>query len=172
VRSGALRKILSLGDKIIVDSGRPGAPGFGELGGLLDVGLITGDLAWTRITEIRALLAQLLDDRIPKQITIEYNGKEAGAEARYLEAWLESSLPTTHVGLKGSHNAGDGKPAVIRVDDNLTVTLSQGSAEYDIGNLHQRASMQAGTDEELLNTELSIVVHDHVFEAALNSITA
>ncbi len=172
VRAGALRKILSLGDKIIVDSGRAGAPGFGELGGLLDVGLITGDLAWTRITEIRALLAQLLDDRVPKQITIEYAGKEAGAEARYLEAWLQSSLPTTHVGLKGNQSAGNGKPTVIRVDDNLTVTLSQGAAEYDIGNLHQRASMSSGTDEELLNTELSIVVHDQVFEAALNKITA
>jgi hypothetical protein len=58
------------------------------------------------------------------------------------------------------------------VDDNLTITLSQGAAEYDIGNLHQRASMSSGTDEELLNTELSIVVHDQVFETALNKITA
>ena len=81
MRAGALRKILSLGDKIIVDSGRSGAPGFGELGGLLDVGLITGDLAWTRITEIRALLAQLLDDRVPKQITIEYAGDKVITEA-------------------------------------------------------------------------------------------
>jgi glucose-6-phosphate dehydrogenase assembly protein OpcA len=172
VRAGALRKILSLGDKIIVDSGRSGAPGFGELGGLLDAGHITGDLAWTRITDTRALLAQLLDDRAPKQITIEYAGKEAGAETRYLEAWLEASLPGTRVGMKGSHNAGDGKPTVIRVDDNLTVNLDRGGAEYDIGNLHQRTCMSSCSDEELLNTELSIVVHDRVFETALNKITA
>jgi hypothetical protein len=74
--------------------------------------------------------------------------------------------------LKGSQSAGDGKPTLIRVDDNLTITLSQGCAEYDIGNLHQWASMSSGTDEELLNTELSIVVHDRVFETALNRITA
>jgi glucose-6-phosphate dehydrogenase assembly protein OpcA len=172
VRAGALRKILALGDKIIVDSARPGAPGFGELGGLLDSGHITGDLAWTRITDIRALLAQLLDDRVPRQITIEYSGKEAGPEARYIEAWLESALPAAHVGLKGSGGAGEGKPAVIRVDDNLTVYLGQCAAEYDIGELHQRASMSACTEEELLNAELGIVVHDPVFEAALNRITA
>ncbi len=110
VRAGALRKVLSLGDKIIVDSSRPGAPGFGELGGLLDAGHITGDLAWTRLTELRALLAQLLDGREAQRITIEYAGKEAGPEARYLEAWLASSLPETRVGLKGSGTAGDGKP--------------------------------------------------------------
>jgi glucose-6-phosphate dehydrogenase assembly protein OpcA len=172
VRAGALRKILGLGDKIIVDSSRTGAPGFGELGGLLDAGHITGDLAWTRITDIRALLAQLLDDHKPQSIVIEYGGREAGPEARYLQAWLESSLPTTKVGLKGDHNDGTGKPLVIRVDGDFTVHLKDGAAEYEIGGLHQRASFSKGTDEELLNTELSIVSHDSVFERALNTITA
>jgi hypothetical protein len=32
--------------------------------------------------------------------------------------------------------------------------------------------MSSCSDEELLNTELSIVVHDRVFETALNKITA
>jgi hypothetical protein len=174
VRAGALRKVLGLGDKIIVDSSRQGAPGFGELGGLLDAGHITGDLAWTRITEIRALVAQLLDDRKPQSIVIEYAGREAGPEARYLVAWLESSLPSTKVGLKGDHGAGTGKPTAIRVDDNaIVMTLAgDGSVEYETGGLRQRASMPRGTDEELLNVELSIVSHDRVFERALNTITA
>jgi glucose-6-phosphate dehydrogenase assembly protein OpcA len=173
VRAGALRKVLALGDKIIVDSGRPGAPGFGELGGLLDAGHITGDLAWARITELRALLAQLLDGRRrPARILIEYTGKEAGPEARYLEAWLASSLEGTSVGLKGSGGPGDGKPFALRVDGDLSVEIRDGAAEYDIGSLHQRASMPACSDEQLLNTELSIVGHDRVFERALNHITA
>jgi len=172
VRAGSLRKILSLGDKIVVDSSRAGAPGFGELGGLLDAGHITGDLAWTRITEIRSLLAQLLEGKKPKSVVVEYAGKEAGPEARYLEAWLSSGLPDARVGLKGSGGAGDGKPTVVRVDSNLKIQLGQGGAEIDIDNLHHRASMSPGTDEELLNTELSIVIHDLVFERALNYITA
>ncbi len=63
-------------------------------------------------------------------------------------------------------------PAVIRVDDDLTVNLTQCAAEYEIGDLHQRASMSPCTDEQLLNSELSIVIHDLVFERALNRITA
>jgi glucose-6-phosphate dehydrogenase assembly protein OpcA len=172
VRAGALRKVLGLGDKIVVDSSRSGAPGFGELGGLLDAGHITGDLAWTRITDIRALLAQLLDDHKPGKITIEYSGREAGPEARYLEAWLESSLPATKVSRRGDGGEGTGKPRLIRVDDNLVVNLSEGSAEIEIDGFHQRASLSKGTDEELLNAELAIVSHDHVFERALNAITA
>jgi hypothetical protein len=172
VRAGALRKILRLGDKIVVDSCRPGAPGFGELGGLLDSGHIAGDLAWTRITEIRALLAQLLDCRAPKTITIEYGGREAGPEARYLEAWLESSLPDTRVGLKGDGSEGDGRPSAVRIDDDLAVSLGEGSAEYEMCGSRHRATLSKNTEEELLNAELAIVVHDRVFERALNTITA
>jgi len=172
VRAGALRKILPLGDKIIVDSERTGAPGFGELGGLLDAGHITGDLAWTRITEIRALLAQLLEAKAPKQIVIEYSGREAGPAARYLEAWLESALPAAKVGLKGTGGDGSGKPSAVNVDADLKIRLTNGAAEYEIGGMHQRAAMSKCTDEELLNIELGIVIHDPVFEGALNRITA
>jgi hypothetical protein len=172
VRAGALRKILGLGDKIVVDSSRPGAPGFGELGGLLDSGHITGDLAWTRITEIRSLVAQLLDNHSPQSIVVEYGGREAGPEARYLQAWLESSLPSARVALKGDGSDGPGKPVTISVDGDFTVSLRDGSAEYEMGGMRQRASLPKGTDEELLNSELSIVSHDSVYERALNTITA
>jgi len=131
VRAGALRKILPLGDKIIVDSSRPGAPGFGEIGGLLDAGHTTGDLSWTRLTPIRALLAQLVENRSPSAMTIEYGGKEAGPEVRYLKAWLETALPGTFVSLRGTGpaddcRAGEGKLAAIRVDQDLAVRLCPG----------------------------------------------
>jgi hypothetical protein len=172
VRAGALRKVLALGDKIVVDSSRPGAPGFGELGGLLDAGHTTGDLAWTRLTPIRALLGQLLENRSPAAIVVEYAGKEAGAEARYLQAWLQTSLPDAFVSLRGNGMPDDGKPCVVRVDKDLVVRLCKGGAEYDTGLMTQRASMPPGAEEQLLNEELGIVVHDRVFERALNHITA
>jgi glucose-6-phosphate dehydrogenase assembly protein OpcA len=172
VRSGAIRKILPLGDKIVVDSARAGAPGFGELGGLLESGHIVGDLSWTRITEIRSLLAQILEARKTVAITVEYDGKEPGPETRYLQAWLESSLPDALVGLKGSGAPGSGKPRAVRVDADLIVTLANGGAEIERGDVHQWASLPAGSDEELLNAELSIVVHDRVLERVLNQITA
>jgi glucose-6-phosphate dehydrogenase assembly protein OpcA len=172
VRAGAIRKILPLGDKIVVDSSRRGAPGFGELGGLLDAGHIAGDLSWTRITEIRSLLAQVLDARSPSTITVEYDGKEAGPEASYLGAWLESSLPNTRVGLKGSGKSGSGKPSQVLVDSDLTVQFGSCGADIDRGGVRQWANLPVCSDEQLLNTELSIVVHDRVFERVLNQITA
>lgn len=177
VRAGALRKILALGDKIVVDSSRPGAPGFGEIGGLLDAGHTTGDLAWTRLTPIRALMAQLLENRKPAAIAIEYTGKEAGPETRYLQAWLQTALPDTFVSLRGNGqtddcNSGDGKPTVVRVDKDIAVRMCTGGADYDAGAMRQRASMPPRTEEQLLNEELGIVVHDRVFERALNHITA
>ena len=172
VRAGALRKILALGDKIVVDSSRPGAPGFGEIGGLLDAGHTTGDLAWTRLTPIRALLAQLLENRTPAQVVIEYTGKEANPETRYLQAWLQTALPHAGVSLRRNATAESGRLVVVRVDRDLVVRLCKGGAEYETGQMKQRASMPAGTEEHLLNEELGIVVHDRVFERALNHITA
>jgi len=172
VRAGALRKILPLGDKIIVDSARAGAPGFGELGGLLDSGHLTGDLAWTRITDLRALIAQLLEHRTVNRIVIEYQGREASPETRYLLAWLESSLCSAKVGLKGSGGEGAGNVSAVQVDSDLSIRVTDGGAEYDLGGLHQRAAFGPGTDEQLLNIELGIVAHDPVFERTLNRITA
>lgn len=172
VRAGALRKILRLGDKIVVDSSRPGAPGFGELGGLLDAGHTTGDLAWTRLTPVRSLLAQLLEGKKPGDIVIEYAGKEAGPEARYLQAWLETSLPDSFVSLRGNGLPDGGTPAVIRIDKDVVVRFCCGGAEYETGGIKQRASMPPGAEDQLLNEELGIVVHDRVFERALNHITA
>ena len=177
VRAGALRKTLTLGDKIVVDSSRPGAPGFGELGGLLDAGHVTGDLAWTRLTPFRALLAQLLEKRSPAAIVIEYAGKEAGPETRYFQAWLQTALPEAFVSIRGGGSTeecgtGDGKPTAVRVDKDLVVRMCRGGAEYEAGAMKQRASMPAGTEEQLLNEELGIVAHDRVFERALNHITA
>ena len=172
VRAGALRKVLQLGDKIIVDSRRTGAPGFGELGGLLDSGHITGDLAWTCLTPIRALLAQLLEKRQARTIAIEYGGREAGPETRYLQAWLQTTLPDANVSLRGNGGVEEGCLAGIRVDDDLHVRLCRGGAEYEVGAMKQRASMPPGTEDQLLNEELGIVVHDRAFERALNRITA
>lgn len=172
VRAGALRKILRLGDKIIVDSSRAGAPGFGELGGLLDAGHTTGDLAWTRLTGIRALLAQLLENRNPRTILIEYPEREASPESRYLQAWLQVTLPDCAISLRGSAREDCSGIAVVRVDQDLAVRVCKGGAEYETGSLTQRASMPDTTEEQLLNEELGIVVHDRVFERALNHITA
>jgi hypothetical protein len=61
---------------------------------------------------------------------------------------------------------------VVRIDKDLLVRMCKGGAEYDTGSMTQRASMPPGTEDRLLSEELGIVVHDRVFERALNHITA
>ncbi len=74
--------------------------------------------------------------------------------------------------MKGDGGTGTGKPVSIRVDDFLTIQLGDGSAQYEKDGLRQCAAMSRGSEEELLNAELGIVIHDTVFERALNRITA
>jgi glucose-6-phosphate dehydrogenase assembly protein OpcA len=56
--------LIALGDKMIVDSARPGAPTFADLRVLANAGYIVGDLAWTRLTKLRQLIANCLADGI------------------------------------------------------------------------------------------------------------
>ena len=74
--------------------------------------------------------------------------------------------------MKGSGTPGAGAICAVRIDDQLSVQLCEGGADVQLGNLQQRASLPSGTDEQLLNAELSIVVHDSVFERVLNHVTA
>ena len=97
---------------------------------------------------------------------------------RYLQSWLQTALPDAYVTLRGNGlppedcRADEGKASAVRVDKDLAVRLCRGGAEYETGAMRQRASMPPGTEELLLNEELGIVVHDRVFERALNHITA
>ena len=92
------RAPLLLGDKMIVDSARSGAPTFADLpcaGGMPDT--LVGDLAWTRLTKLRQLIAQLLSGRDPStvhNVSIEYSGAEATCRKRgdHLQAWLRSEF--------------------------------------------------------------------------------
>jgi glucose-6-phosphate dehydrogenase assembly protein OpcA len=162
--------LLALGDKLIVDSERPGAPTFADLRVLAGAGYIVADLAWTRLTKIRQLLAQLIDDhgidRI-RNVSIEYSGAEPSPRARYMQAWLRSGMPNAEVDLHRAGQAGCGDMKAIRIDPDINVQLQPHCAEYETGALSQRANLPGCADHDLLREELSIMTHDRVFERAL-----
>ena len=162
--------LLALGDKLIVDTERAGAPGFADLRVLAGAGYIVADLAWTRLTRVRQLVAQLFEDygvgRI-HGVAIEYSGTEPSAGARYLQAWLRTGLPKVEVNLRSGGAEGRGDITGVRVDPDLSLTLRAGCAEYATGSLRQRATMANGADHELLREELGIMTHDPVYERAL-----
>jgi glucose-6-phosphate dehydrogenase assembly protein OpcA len=166
--------LLALGDKIIVDSEHPGSPAFADLRVLAQAGFIVADLAWTRLTKIRELLAQLLDDqgltRI-RNVSVEYSGPEPSSGARYLQAWLRSAMPDSAVNLERVDQTGHGEIKAIRTVPDLNVEMRSNCAEYAIGSLHQRAILSGCADHELLHEELNIMKHDPVFEHALQRMT-
>jgi glucose-6-phosphate dehydrogenase assembly protein OpcA len=163
-------ELLDLGDKLIVDSERPGAPSFADLRVLAGAGYIVADLAWTRLTKVRQLVAQLFDDHGLDHIghvSIEYAGADPSPGARYLQAWLRTGLPSAEIALRRVDLAGHGEIKAIRVDPGLSLNLQRNCAEYETGTLRQRANLPECGDHDLLREELGIMTRDHVFERAL-----
>jgi glucose-6-phosphate dehydrogenase assembly protein OpcA len=165
-----LSRLIVLGDKIVVDSARPGSPSFADLRNLIAGGCIAGDLAWTRLTRLRELLAQILAERDAasvQQIQLDYRGDAPDPQARYLQAWLRLAFAGAAVDLHKGDSHGSGALTAIRVAPDLEVTLDHGCAEYEIGSRRQHSNIAPGGEYRLLAEELSILEHDRVFEAAL-----
>jgi glucose-6-phosphate dehydrogenase assembly protein OpcA len=166
--------LLALGHKLIVDSSRPGSPSFADIRTLAASGFVVGDLAWTRLTALRQLVAQLLDGRdlaSVETIVIEHCGHEAGAEARYLQAWLRSSLPLASVDFHRTGNPGPGRIQRLRIEPDINITVSETCADYESGALRHHANLSSATEHALLSEELGIVRRDEVFERALQRMT-
>jgi glucose-6-phosphate dehydrogenase assembly protein OpcA len=164
-----ISQILALGDKLIVDSARPGAPAFADLRALTVAGFVVGDLSWTRLTKLRELIAQLLESRdlaTIRKVTIEHCAAEAGPEAKYLQAWLRTSLPGATVGFE---TTGDGVGDIkgIRIEPDIDIRVETDCADFQSRGLRQHANLFQHSDSELLSEELSIMRHDPVFEQTL-----
>lgn len=157
---GAYSDVLQLGEKVIVDTSRAGAPSPDTLIGFLDRGCIVGDLAWTRITELRQLIAQLVGSRVPRKFMVGSDG----VEGRYLFAWLVNAFSDAASTLS---NAG---PAAIEIDEDIRITLHPGAAEYQAGSMRQTAKFKSWSDFDLLDEELGITVHDPIFEKVLKKV--
>lgn len=168
---GAYGEALSLGEKLIVDSSRMGSPAFSTLVGFLDSGSRVGDLSWTRLTEVRQLIAQLIDSKLPRRIRIQFSGPEPKPEARYLAAWLTNALPGTNVSLEQGATA-ELALSTILVDGDLEIKLRPGGADYRTGSLRRTVKFKSGSDFDLLDEELGIAVHDRIFENVLRQVAA
>ncbi len=160
--AGTYGDVLQLGEKVIVDSARPGAPSVKALAGFLDRGRMVGDLAWTRITELRQLIAQLAGSRIPRKF--EVRGLRNPEPNGYLFPWLADAFPDA------KSLRSDALPHGVDIDDDIHIALHPGGAEYQAGSMRQTAKFKSGSDFDLLNEELGITVHDPIFEKILRKV--
>jgi len=172
--AGDIGGLFELGDKLVVDSARPGAPSFADLRVLANSGYILGDLAWTRITKLRQLLAQLLDGRALnaiRRITIHYSGGVVPAEAKYLRAWFRSIIETADVDLRQSDSAGNCRIITVDIAPDIHVKVMKNCAEYEAGLLSEHANLGEPSETNLLDEELNIMIHDPMFERTLQRMT-
>jgi glucose-6-phosphate dehydrogenase assembly protein OpcA len=178
-RVANLAELLSLGDKLIFDTARAGAPAFADLRVLARAGYVIGDLSWTRLTWLRQLIAQMLavhasDDL--KSITIEHGGREVPPAARYLQAWLRSEIPTARVDAHATEEPADGHrpgPSIraVRIGPGMSIHAGSNCADFEIAGIRQHANVPECSETDLLNEELGIIRHDPVFERALQRMT-
>ena len=165
--AGTYSDVLQLGEKVIVDSARAGAPSIKTLVGFLDHGAIVGDLAWTRLTELRQLIAQLAGSRSLKQFAVHFpDVLEPTPEATYLYAWLKNAFPDAD-NLLSNEAGGAGPITSVEIDSDIRIQFHDGAAEYQAGSMQQTAKFKSGSDFDLLDEELGITVHDPTFEKTL-----
>ncbi len=173
--------LASVSQKAIVDSAAVvDSPRIlGEISSFISAGRLVADLAWTRLTRWRELIAQIFENRCylaglahVKRVRVGYTGEERSSSAYYLAAWLLESLEkagsaatlvwesTSRTAISFESDADWGCNVAIRTGEGASV-------EVQINNLTTRAVFNPPSVYSLLREELSLTGRDRVFEAAL-----
>lgn len=126
------------------------------------------DLAWTRLTVWRGLLAAALDGYPAKVTSAEVGGERSSPSAELLRAWLTDRLKVT-VDRTASRGPGitsvrlhttDGEISITRPDGSLAVLTSPGQPDRSL-------ALKRRDIGELLAEELRRLDNDDVYEATI-----
>jgi glucose-6-phosphate dehydrogenase assembly protein OpcA len=142
-------------------------------------GVPLGDLAWTRLTRWREMLARLFENRnyLAKlarisSVQVVYSG-ELATSAWYMGAWIVDALRDAGVSAKIVVGAGRG-PAPLSVEltgDGFRIELARREDRLTIAvdNAENCTNLPQPSDYLMMREELGIVRRDAVFERALAS---
>lgn len=167
------QNLYPLASKIIIDSDCFDDPGWGYdyVARMNRRGINMMDLAWTRLTHWREMIAQMFEDERNRArldtinaVTIVHGG--SGMGARYLATWLQNALPRARVHFQGGkgESSGIARVELAGAGFSASVALEDGStAVLKVDGLTQRTAMRATTEEALLSDELGIIGVDPVF---------
>jgi glucose-6-phosphate dehydrogenase assembly protein OpcA len=172
--------LASLADRIVLDN----AP-IGRVQAILREGQSVGDLAWTRLTRWREIIAQIFENpvyfsHLPSVRTVTITHAEAAPPVGvwYMAAWLQYCLELAgsqpRVSWAPGSEAGDGgisriefasgDPAVFEA----SVRKVEGAAaEVRVNALVNRTVFPEASDYVLLREELSISGRDPIYESSL-----
>lgn len=182
-----LNALVSLGGRLITDSARADEPdrALRRLRELLNAGFPFADLAWTRVTRWRELVAQVFANPAYleraaslRKMEVWHGGAEPHPSARYLAAWLATCLETAGGGAETTFHPGPAESSISRVSlhgTGMHVELEKVDAalvEVRVDGLSNRAVLQPSSDRSLLDEELRLTPPDRSFLAALDRVCA
>jgi glucose-6-phosphate dehydrogenase assembly protein OpcA len=187
--SPALLELARIATKTVIDSSAfpDPAAALQRLSRASGGGFRIGDLAWTRLTRWRELIAQIFQNpayfaQLPAitEVAISHPPGPAPTGVRYMAAWLRLCLKQAgseaRVRWIEAAEAGDGgvsrvefssaDPAVLHVS---LRKVDASAAEVRVNELANRTVFPEASDYVLLREELSIPGRDPIYEKSLDS---
>ena len=185
--SPALIDLSRIATKTIIDSAVFPDPkaGLQRLARASASGLRVGDLAWTRLTRWRELIAQIFENpvyfsrlRSIATVTITHPPGAPPVGVRYMSAWLRLCLElagcNARVRWAQSGEAGDAGLSRVEFSSsdpsvlNASISKVEGAAaEVRVNSLVNRTVFPEASDYVLLREELSIPGRDAIYEQSL-----
>lgn len=168
------RQMAGMASKVVVDSAAmpDAAEALRRIASAIGRGTMVADLAWTRLTRWREMLAQVFENRARLaqlagvgSAVVEY-GPGFETAARYMAAWIGGAL-NARVELR----PGDAKLRIELSGSDLRVELARqdGTLTVTINELSHQTNLPQPTDYLLMREEMSIVRRDPVFERTLEA---
>src|SRR6202030_1090306 len=117
------QNIFPLASKIIIDSDsfEDGITAYEFVAGMNRRGANVADLAWTRMTGLRQMVAQIFEDEryrpyLEKIETVTISRTSEGVGTHYLARWFRKALPRAAVRFRAGLRTGESPTAVTGVD--------------------------------------------------------
>ena len=170
----AFTPLLPLVQKVIVDSA-PAPDGRAAIAAIRELrkqGRLVADLAWTKLTGLRELIASLFDEGTAvgiKSVQIIYGGDAPTPSSIYFAKWMEGALPGATIELKhGAEGTRSLRSIVLSGDTEVTITRpTKATLEVHAAGRVRRSQMLLFSEEILMSEELSILGPDPVFDKVL-----
>lgn len=180
-RSGRLldmpefRAIAAMADKVVLDSRfLPDAQAaLATVTATVAQRLTAGDLAWTRLTRWREMVADVFENRQNLagleggvEVTVEHAGPAITTAALYLAAWVKDAIPQAAVRIRP---ADDSRLTIQGSNFELRLERREGRMVATVNQVSQCSNLPQDSDYALMREELGIVRRDPVFERTLAS---
>jgi glucose-6-phosphate dehydrogenase assembly protein OpcA len=172
-------KLGAIAGKVIVDGAQLGSPRQ-ALKTLSEFpGRRVADLAWTRLTRWRQLIAQIFDKpenaaklTSIRDVQVHHSGAEVPIEGYYFAAWLDEALPDAAAIFTGDEGEA-GHLSLVQFECGeapVSIGLSQGqAADLRMDDLAAKSICPEPSEYLLLREELGIPGVDPVYERTLRA---